>query len=120
MLGENKETVGDTMKTITLCGSTRFKAQFEKANTYLTLKGNVVISLGFFEKSEGIEITPEQAELFGKIHLKKIDMSDEIFVIDVDGYIGESTRNEIEYAIKTGKSVRYFSKSELVNQKVRN
>jgi hypothetical protein len=104
------------MKTITLCGSTRFKEQFDRANAYLTLKGNVVISLGFFEKSEGIEITDEQAELFGKIHLRKIDMSDEIFVIDVDGYIGESTRNEINYAIKTGKAVNYFSKSELVKR----
>ncbi len=105
------------MKTITLCGSTRFKDQFEKANAYLTLKGNIVISLGFFEKSEGVEITPEQAELFGEIHLKKIDMSDEIFVIDVDGYIGESTRSEIDYAIKKGKVVNYFSDSELVNKR---
>ncbi|MBE4909906.1 hypothetical protein IMZ08_17870 [Bacillus luteolus] len=104
------------MKTITLCGSTRFKEQFEQANAYLTLKGNVVISLGFFEKSVGVVITDEQAELFAKIHLKKIDMSDEIFVIDVDGYIGESTRSEIDYAMKKGKSVNYFSDSELVKR----
>lgn len=101
------------MKVITLCGSTKFKDQFEKANAYLTLQGNAVISLGFFEQSEGIEITKEQEELFAKIHLKKIDLADEIFIIDVGGYIGSSTRNEIEYATKAGKPVRYYSQSEL-------
>ncbi|MDQ1147691.1 nucleoside 2-deoxyribosyltransferase [Bacillus sp. SORGH_AS 510] len=101
------------MKVITLCGSTKFKEQFEKANAYLTLQGNAVISLGFFEQSEGIEITKEQEELFAKIHLKKIDLADEIFIIDVGGYIGSSTRSEIEYAIKAGKPVHYYSQSEL-------
>lgn len=101
------------MKVITLCGSTRFKEEFEQANTYLTLKGNVVISLGFFEKSEGIEITKKQEELFAKIHLRKIDLADEIYVIDVNGYIGDSTRKEIEYAKQKGKSVSYFSQSEI-------
>ncbi|MGM1048109.1 MAG: hypothetical protein ACQEXX_18475 [Bacillota bacterium] len=102
------------MKVITLCGSTKFKEQFEQANKYLTLQGNIVITLAFFEQSEGIEITKEQAELFGEIHFRKIDMSDEIFVIDVDGYIGNSTKKEIEYAIENGKMIKYFSKSELV------
>ncbi|WP_091159001.1 hypothetical protein [Paenibacillus sp. 453mf] len=102
------------MKVITLCGSTKFKKEFEQTNRYLTLKGNIVISLAFFEQSEGIEITKEQAELFEEIHFRKIDMSDEIFVIDVGGYIGRSTRKEIEYAIENGKIVKFYSKSELV------
>lgn len=102
------------MKVITLCGSTKFKKEFEQANRYLTLKGNIVISLAFFEQSEGIEITKEQEELFGEIHLRKIDMSDEIYVIDVGGYIGSSTRKEIEYAIENGKMITFYSKSELV------
>lgn len=79
------------MKVIELCGSTKFKKQFEQANAYLTLHGNIVISLAFFEQSEGFEITDEQTALLGKIHFRKIDMSDEIFVIDVNGYIGSST-----------------------------
>lgn len=91
------------MKIITLCGSTKFKKQFEQANAFLTLQGNIVISVAFFEQSEGFEITEEQAELLGDLHFRKIDLSDEIFVIDVNGYIGNSTRNEIEYA---GKRVR--------------
>ncbi|MEH7300912.1 hypothetical protein [Neobacillus drentensis] len=104
------------MKVITLCGSTKFKEQFEKANAYLTLQGNVVISLGFFEQSEGIEITKEQEELFATIHFRKIDLADEIFIIDVNGYIGSSTRKEIDYASNAGKPVRYYSQSELVAQ----
>ncbi len=88
------------MKTITLCGSTKFKKQFEQANAYLTLQGNIVISLAFFEQSEGFEITKKQAELLGNLHFRKIDISDEIFVIDVNGYIGNSTKKEIEYAKK--------------------
>ncbi|GIN61856.1 hypothetical protein J27TS8_18490 [Robertmurraya siralis] len=101
------------MKVITLCGSTKFKEQFEKTNAYLTMQGNIVISLGFFEQSEGIEITQEQVRLFEKIHYEKINISDEIVVIDVDGYIGNSTRKEIEYAKKQGKSVRYYSQIDI-------
>ncbi|MFT4413680.1 hypothetical protein ACLM5H_07460 [Fredinandcohnia humi] len=101
------------MKVITLCGSTKFKNEFEKANAFLTLQGHIVLSVGFFEQSEGIEVTKEQEELFGKIHIEKINMSDEIFVIDVNGYIGNSTRKEIEYAHQHGKPVRYYSESEI-------
>ncbi|BAD64511.1 conserved hypothetical protein [Shouchella clausii KSM-K16] len=101
------------IKVITLCGSTKFKEQFEKANAYHTLQGNIVISLGFFEQSEGIE-TQEQAELLEEIHYKKINMSDEIFVIDVNGYIGESTKKEIEYAKQQGELVSYYSESDKV------
>ncbi len=60
------------MRVITLCGSTKFKRQFEQVNAYLTLKGNIVLSLAFFEQSEGIELTTEQAELLGDLHLKKL------------------------------------------------
>ena len=101
------------MKVITLCGSTKFKKQFEDANAFLTLQGNVVLSVAFFEQSEGMHITPEQARLFGEIHFRKIDLSDEILVIDVEGYIGESTKKEIEYAKERKKSVTYYSQSEI-------
>ncbi|WP_257351948.1 hypothetical protein [Pseudalkalibacillus decolorationis] len=100
------------MKVITLCGSTRFKKEFQKVESALTLAGTAVISLGFFGKSDNISVTKEQEEMFAKIHLKKIDLADEIFVIDVKGYIGESTANEIEYANRHGKAVRYYSKSD--------
>ncbi|MDP5275427.1 hypothetical protein [Chengkuizengella axinellae] len=105
------------MKVITLCGSTKFKEQFREAEAFLTLEGNIVISLGFFEKSEGIKITHEQEKLFKDMHFRKIDMSDEIFVIDLNGYKGESTKNEIEYAKSKGKDIRYYSKHKLPNNK---
>ncbi|NOU88650.1 hypothetical protein GC102_23260 [Paenibacillus sp. LMG 31460] len=97
------------MRVITLCGSTKFKGQFEQANAFLTLQGNIVISVAFFEQSDGFEISEEQAELLGNLHFRKIDISDEIFVIDVDGYIGNSTRREIQYAEEKGKAIRYYS-----------
>ncbi|MDQ0901186.1 hypothetical protein [Paenibacillus sp. V4I7] len=101
------------MRVITLCGSTKFKEQFEQANAYLTLQGNIVISVAFFEQSDGFKITEEQAELLGNMHFRKIDISDEIFVIDVDGYIGNSTRREIQYAEEKGKAIRYYSSARI-------
>ncbi|OME86363.1 hypothetical protein BK120_09505 [Paenibacillus sp. FSL A5-0031] len=101
------------MAVITLCGSTKFKDQFEKANAFLTLQGNIIISVAFFEQSDGFKITEEQAELLGQLHFRKIDISDEIFVIDVDGYIGNSTKKEIQYAEEKGKAIRYFSDGEI-------
>ncbi|QQE76338.1 hypothetical protein KDJ56_10650 [Brevibacillus composti] len=95
-------------KVVTLCGSTKFKKQFREAEANLTLKGRIVLSLGFFEQSDHIEVTEEQVQLFEWLHFHKIDMSDEIFVINVDGYIGESTRKEIEYATQRGKRVTYL------------
>ncbi|CAG9622477.1 DUF4406 domain-containing protein [Sutcliffiella rhizosphaerae] len=102
------------MKVITLCGSTKFKKEFRMAEATLTLQGNIVLSLGFFEQSEGITITQEQVKLFKEMHYKKIDMADEIFVVDEKGYIGESTASEIEYARKNGKPIRYWSEEKEV------
>lgn len=97
---------------ITLCGSTKFKEEFIKINEELTLRGYVVISLGLFGHADnkfGNKITPEKKKLLDKIHLKKIDMANIIYVIDVNGYIGESTKNEIEYAKNKGKIIMYYS-----------
>ncbi|WP_078380694.1 hypothetical protein [Sutcliffiella halmapala] len=101
------------MKVITLCGSTKFKKQFREAEATLTYQGNIVLSLGFFDQSENIILSKEQEVLFEQMHFRKIDMSDEIFVIDVDKYIGKSTRNEIEYAKRKDKVIRYYSETDL-------
>ena len=96
-------------KVITLCGSTRFKDAFLEAQKRLTLQGNIVISVGLFGHSGDEEVWAEGTkEMLDDIHLRKIDLADEIFVINVGGYIGESTRREIEYAEATGKIVRYL------------
>ena len=103
-------------KVITLCGSTKFKDEFLKAEKNLTLKGNIVLSVGLFGHSGDDEVWENMAEgtltktkeMLDDIHKRKIDMSDEIFVINVNGYIGESTKSEIEYAIKHEKKVNYL------------
>lgn len=94
-------------KVITLCGSTRFKKEFEETNKRLTLEGNVVISVGCFGHA-GDVFTDEQKVMLDDIHRQKIEMADEIFVINKDYYIGKSTRAEIEYAKKLGKKINYY------------
>lgn len=96
-------------KVITLCGSTKFKDDFLKEQKRLTLEGNIVISVGLFGHSGDDEVWTENIkEMLDDMHKRKIDMADEIFVINKGGYIGESTKSEIEYAIKTGKKVSYM------------
>jgi len=96
-------------KVITLCGSTKFKEQYLEAQKRLTLDGNIVISVGLFGHSGDNEVWTEGTKaMLDDMHLRKIDMADEIFVINVGGYVGESTRSEIEYALKNGKAVRYL------------
>ena len=91
---------------ITLCGSTRFKDQFLEAQKRLTLEGNIVISVGLFGHSGDDEVWTEGTkEMLDDMHKRKIDMADAIYVINVGGYIGESTRSEIEYAKRKGKEV---------------
>ena len=96
-------------KVITLCGSTRFKDAFMEAQKRLTLAGNIVISVGLFGHSGDDEVWKEGTkEMLDDMHKRKIDMADEIFVINVGGYIGSSTRSEIEYAMANGKTVGYL------------
>ena len=96
-------------KVITLCGSTRFKDDFLREQKRLTLEGNIVISVGLFGHSGDNEVWTENTkEMLDDMHKRKIDMADEIFVINKDGYVGTSTKSEIEYATKTGKKVVYM------------
>ena len=94
-------------KVITLCGSTRFKDDFERINKELTLLGNIVISVGCFGHS-GDTFTEEQKVMLDDIHKRKIDMADAIYVINKDGYIGSSTRSEIQYALRIGKQIIFM------------
>lgn len=95
-------------KVITLCGSTKFKDDFIREQGRLTLEGNIVISVGMFSGSEEKVLSSETKAMLDDIHKRKIDMADEIFVINKVGYIGESTRSEIEYAKKTNKKINYM------------
>lgn len=94
---------------ITLCGSTRFKDEFIREQKRLTLEGNIVISVGLFGHAGDDEARAENTKaMLDDMHKRKIDMADEIFVINKGGYIGSSTRSEIDYAIATGKKVNYM------------
>lgn len=82
---------------------------FMEAHKRLTLEGNIVISVGLFGNFSDDEVwTEDTKELLDDIHKRKIDMADEIFAINIGGYIGSSTSFEIEYATATGKIVRYL------------
>jgi hypothetical protein len=102
-------------KVVCLCGSTRFYEAFQEANYKETMEGSIVLSVGFFGHSQGKPIhsqtfgcTPEQKIELDRLHKDKIMLSDEILVLDVGGYIGDSTRSEIEYARKLGRTIRWL------------
>ena len=103
-------------KVVTLCGSTRFKDEFMKAQKELTLKGYLDISVGLFGHSGDSEVwenmdevtLTKTKEMLDDMHKRKIDMADEIYVINVGGYVGDSTKSEINYAKQTGKKVNYL------------
>lgn len=104
---------GPRPRIITLCGSTRFKDEINETNARLTMAGNLVISLGMFGHTD----LPEHdwttggsglKSMLDELHKRKIDLADEIYVVNVGGYVGESTRGEIEYANRTGKLIQYL------------
>jgi hypothetical protein len=95
-------------KIVCLCGSTRFEKEFHEANKRETLDGKIVLTVGFFGHSTGEVITPEQKYALDALHLTKINLAHEILVINPGGYIGDSTRNEIEHAARTAKKIRFL------------
>ena len=96
---------------ITLCGSIKFKMEFMKVQEELTLNGNIVFTPNFFNNLKD-EINMETKKMLDEMHRQKIDMSDEIYVINVGGYIGESTKSEIEYAKAKGKKISYLENTK--------
>lgn len=96
---------------ITLCGSTRFKEDFERLNRELTLAGHIVFAPGVFGHT-GDEITNEQKVMLDDLHKRKIDMSNAIFVINKNGYIGSSTKSEIAYAAANDKLIFFMEDVE--------
>ncbi len=114
-------TVKEIPKIVCLCGSTRFYQQFQRANYEETMAGRIVLSVGFYRHyaesveatktefhGETIGCTPEQKIALDELHKRKIDIADEILVLNVGGYIGESTRSEIAYAERLRKPIRYL------------
>jgi len=99
---------------VCLCGSTRFYDEFQLANYQETMAGNIVLSVGFYPHSteqahgEKIGITEQQKKELDELHKRKIDLADEVLVLNVGGYIGQSTENEIQYAERKRKAIRFL------------
>lgn len=107
-----RQTIKDLLpikpKIVCLCGSTRFMKQFHEQNERLTLEGKIVLTVGvnvFSDKT--IAISDKKKEL-DELHKRKIDLADEVFIINVGGYIGESTKSEINYAYQNQKPITYL------------
>jgi hypothetical protein len=115
---QRPQSVEGEAKVITLCGSTKFEAEFAEVNQRLTMDGCVVISLGMFSLPDlpDYDWTADCSDLKGRLgamHFQKIRMADEVYIVDPGGYVGESTRREIAYAESLGKPVRYLSRERL-------
>lgn len=99
---------------VCLCGSTRFYDHFQQANYDHTMAGRIVLSVGFYPHSkathghgEGVGHDSSEKVALDELHKRKIDLADWVYVLNAGGYIGSSTRSEIDYAIDHGKPVRY-------------
>ena len=99
----------ENFKIITLCGSTKYKQEFEKANLNLTLAGKIILQPGCFAHYDNIYITDSQKIKLDLLHKEKILLSDCIYVINVDNYIGSSTKSEIDFAIENNKPIFYLN-----------
>lgn len=99
-------------KIICLCGSTRFTTEMLILQWQLTKRGAIVLSWcalpDSYFKGPHVGETEGVKELVDEVHKRKIDLADEVCVLNVGGYIGQSTRSEIDYAIQTGKPVDYL------------
>jgi hypothetical protein len=118
---------------VCLCGSTRFWEQFQEANYRETMAGRIVLTVGHYPNirdlrvtidgcmgetptivrvignhGDGIGCTPEQKVALDSLHKQKIDLADEVYVLNVGGYVGDSTRSEVRHALKNRKPVRWL------------
>lgn len=100
---------------VCLCGSTRFWREFQAASLRETLAGKIVLSIGAASGTDDEHFGNLQREEYDRVkamldelHLRKIDIADEVLILNVGGYIGESTSRELEYAKKLGVKIRYL------------
>jgi hypothetical protein len=107
-----REFGGDRPPIVVLCGSTRFYDTFRRENLRLTLAGKIVLSIGCDTKADGdiaeIQDMDQVKAALDELHLRKIDLADRVHVLNVGGYVGDSTRREIEYATRVGKPITYL------------
>ena len=99
------------MKVITICGSLKFQNEMLRIARKMTLEGNVVIT-SIFPVDKNYSVTPSEKEMFARVHREKIKLADTILVVDVNKYIKESTKSEIEFAKSLNKEILYYSDLE--------
>ena len=103
---------------VCLCGSTRFMDAFQEWGWKKTLDGEIVLSVGvskYLPGDHGGEyLGADVAAALDELHKRKIDLADYVMVLNVGGYIGDSTRSEIEYAESLGMRVDYLEKPNQV------
>lgn len=97
------------MKIIAVCGSMRFSKEMMKISEELELEGSCVLTPIFSPDHDKKHYTKEQEETLDKAHKERIKLANAIFVVNVGGYIGSSTKNEIEFAKSLGKEVLYYT-----------
>jgi hypothetical protein len=104
----------DMPHIVCLCGSTKFKEAFDKANYQETMAGHIVLSVGSFMHADGIPFTNEEKVALDVLHKRKIDLCDEVLVLNVGGYIGDSTKSECRYAVAHSKPIRWLEPDRIL------
>lgn len=97
------------MKIITVCGSLRFMKEIMEITEEMDLQGNCMLSIIYPAKSNKEDYTEEEIIMLDKMHKERIKLSDAILVVNVDNYIGSSTKSEIEFAKSLGKEIIYYT-----------
>ena len=104
-------------KKVCLCGSSRFYKEYQEAEYSETMKGHIYLSIGFYPHAsdeihgEGVGHNSSEKVWLDELHKRKIDLADEVLVLNVGGYIGDSTRSEVAYAERAGKPIRWLEPS---------
>jgi len=93
--------------TVCLIGSSKFKEQFMEVAAQETLKGHVVLMPHVFPHADNLKFSEQETAMMEELHLRKIDLADQVIVLNVGGYIGETTQRQIDYAWKSGKIVPF-------------
>jgi len=112
-------------RIICLCGSTKFMSAFDHANRQETLDNQIVVSVGVDLQYRDVHVAPDAPtrdvikKVLDPLHKRKIDLADEILVINVDGYIGKSTEDEIRYAVRRRKPVRLLHQDKDIERKIK-
>lgn len=102
-------------RIVCLCGSTRYREAFTAVNRLCTLAGAIVLAPGVFAHA-GDDLNEDEKQFLDLLHLRKIDLADEVIIVMVDGYVGSSTRHEITYAMASGTPVSYFEAGDAVTR----